>query len=78
MRKTLDQLAKDLGAIEKREYSSWNNSFEFYLLSRTPNPHNGCYDIYRFIPSLNSSGSWQVTLGSADWVEQSRVIDFTD
>lgn len=69
----IEQQAKKLGAIEKRQYSSYWNAFEFYVLSKKLS--NGYYIIFRFIPMLGGSGSWQETLGASDWVEDSKIIE---
>ena len=68
----LDLEAKKLGAIEKREYLSYNTCFTFYILGPK---RNGYYPIYRRRNCINGPCPWESTVGNAEWVEQSRVIE---
>jgi hypothetical protein len=67
--------ALELGAIELRRYASYHNCFTFYILGcQRP---DGYYPIFRYIPCLNGVGRWQETLGAAEWVDQSEVLELS-
>jgi hypothetical protein len=67
----VDIKAKELNALEKREYRSYDTCFEFLVLG----PKQGrFYPIYRYVNCLNGPGSSAVTIGDAAWVEKARVV----
>lgn len=64
-------MKKPKGALEKRIYRDYRTAFEFYVMGKKK---NGRYPIYRWVDCLNGPGEYTLTIGNADWVEQSKII----